>query len=138
MIVIDSSAVAALLLREEGAAAILRAVEVQESLVAPALLPYEVTSALHAAVRRKRISQDAVPRCIAHFLRFPWALDIQSSEVRVQEISRLAARHDLTPYDAAYLELAMRQGTAIISLDAELRAAAKAEMIEVYPKTLKG
>lgn len=134
MIVVDSSAVAALLLREQDAAAVLRVLEVQDSLLAPALLPYEVTSALHAAVRRKRLGADLIPRCVEHFLRFPWSLDIQSSEVRVQEISRLATRHDLTPYDAAYLELAMRHGTAIVSLDDDLRAAAKAEMVEVAPK----
>jgi predicted nucleic acid-binding protein len=35
---------------------------------------------------------------------------------------RLAERHRLTVYDAAYLELAMRRGLPLASLDRELRA----------------
>jgi predicted nucleic acid-binding protein len=40
---------------------------------------------------------------------------------------RLAARHGLTVYDAAYLELALRRGLALATLDRELRAAAQTE-----------
>src|ERR1035441_8788138 len=40
---------------------------------------------------------------------------------------RLAERYKLTIYDAAYLELAMRRGLPLASLDGELRAAAGAE-----------
>ena len=39
----------------------------------------------------------------------------------------LARRHRLTAYDAAYLELATREGIALATLDAELERAARAE-----------
>ena len=43
--------------------------------------------------------------------------------------AKLAARHRLTLYDAAYLELARRRSLPLATLDSELRAAAAAEDI---------
>jgi predicted nucleic acid-binding protein len=43
----------------------------------------------------------------------------------------LARRHKLTAYDAAYLELALREGLALATLDAALIQAAKAEGVEL-------
>jgi len=45
--------------------------------------------------------------------------------------ARLAERHGLTLYDAAYLELALRRGLPPATLDRELRAAASGEKIQV-------
>jgi predicted nucleic acid-binding protein len=42
---------------------------------------------------------------------------------------RLADLHRLSVYDAAYLELAMRRGLPLASLDRELRVAAAAENV---------
>lgn len=42
-------------------------------------------------------------------------------------VFEFALRHKLTFYDAAYLELAMRERIALATLDAELAAAARAE-----------
>ena len=47
---------------------------------------------------------------------------------------RLTERHRLTLYDAAYLELAMRRGLPLATLDDELRAAANAEAIALLGK----
>jgi len=134
MIAVDSSAITALLLREPNAKHVLDAVLDADALVAPALLPYEVLNALHAAVRRDRLPQDAVGKCIGHCLRFPWALDIHASELRLGDVARLGARHGLSAYDAAYLELALRHGCPLVTLDDALRAAAKAELVEVRPE----
>jgi predicted nucleic acid-binding protein len=43
--------------------------------------------------------------------------------------ARLAARHGLTFYDAAYLELGGRRNLPLATLDEDLRAAAKVEGI---------
>jgi hypothetical protein len=40
----------------------------------------------------------------------------------------------LTSYDAAYLELAMRRGMALATLDNDLRRAAAAEGLHVLPR----
>ena len=43
------------------------------------------------------------------------------------DVLSLARRHQLTVYDAAYLELARRDGLALATLDAALQRAARAE-----------
>jgi hypothetical protein len=45
----------------------------------------------------------------------------------------LGRRHQLTSYDAAYLELAMRHGAVLTTLDAKLHKAAVAEGVAVLP-----
>lgn len=133
MRVVDSSAVLALLLREQNGPGVVKAIEREDSLMAPALLPYEVANALQVAVRRKRIAPEEVDRCIGRHLQLPWAFEMQTSELRLSAIGRLASVHGLSAYDAAYLELAMHRSCAIVSLDASLRAAARREHVEVLP-----
>ncbi|HJW78510.1 MAG TPA: type II toxin-antitoxin system VapC family toxin [Beijerinckiaceae bacterium] len=43
----------------------------------------------------------------------------------------LARRHRLTVYDAAYLELAQREGVPLATLDGPLAAAARADGVPV-------
>lgn len=136
MRVVDSSAVLALLLRERNGPGVFRAIEREDSLLAPALLPYEVANALQVAVRRKRIAAEAVDGCIGRHLQLPWALELQTSELRLSAIGRLAGAHGLSAYDAAYLELAMHRGCGLVSLDEPLRAAAKRERLELFPARL--
>lgn len=50
-------------------------------------------------------------------------LDVAPSSAVVMDLAR---RHRLTVYDALYLELALRRGGALASLDAALRRAADA------------
>jgi predicted nucleic acid-binding protein len=44
---------------------------------------------------------------------------------------RLAEKHRLTLYDAAYLELALRRRLPLATLDRELRTAAEVEGLEL-------
>jgi predicted nucleic acid-binding protein len=44
----------------------------------------------------------------------------------------LARTHNLSAYDAAYLELALRRGLSLASLDANLKTAAKAAGVAEY------
>ena len=52
-------------------------------------------------------------------------------EPRNSEVLGLARRHALTTYDAAYLELALRLGATLATLDRKLARAADAEGVEV-------
>ena len=45
----------------------------------------------------------------------------------------LGRKHKLTGYDAAYLQLAMRRGAALATLDQNLRKAASMEGVPVLP-----
>ncbi len=64
----------------------------------------------------------------AKFLNFlhelPISVALLPDEVAVLELAR---RHELTFYDAAYLELAQRENYTLATFDHDLIAAAKAE-----------
>jgi predicted nucleic acid-binding protein len=49
--------------------------------------------------------------------------------VEEEALMQLARRHRLTVYDAAYLELALRAGHPLATLDASLLIAARAERV---------
>lgn len=134
--IVDSSAVLAILLREPDGRGVFRAIEGCESLVAPALLPYEVTNGLRAAVLQRRLDQAVAEECVRQFLSYPWAFDVQSSGDRVLRMARLAATHGLSTYDAAYLELCVRQAKPLVTLDTALREAARAEHMQVLPRSI--
>jgi predicted nucleic acid-binding protein len=100
----------------------------------PALWRWEVSNVLLLAERRKRVTKAEVN---SH-LSLLGALPIEHDEVAVSQAwnatHALAQKHKLTSYDAAYLELAVRRGLPLASLDTELRAAAKAEKVELLPE----
>ena len=54
---------------------------------------------------------------------------------RDADIFALARKHRLTFYDAAYLELAQREGLALATLDDELSNAARNEQISLVSPT---
>ena len=59
----------------------------------------------------------------------PIQTDAETEKHAWRSTLQLAERHRLTIYDAAYLELAMRRGLPLASLDRDLRAAATAENV---------
>ena len=136
MIVVDSSAVLAILLRERSASAVFKSIESSDALLAPALLPYEVLSGLQSAERLKRIDAHGAARARARLVAFPWSFDAHGSEPELRDLARLASAHGLSADDAAYLELAVRQRCTLVTLDADLRNAARAEHLDVLPKTV--
>lgn len=99
---------------------------VDSGAVAPSLWPLEVLNALAMAERRSRIDAERRQR-LAGFLRdLPVAIDVETASPAWAVTSPLAARHRLTLYDAAYLELALRLGLPLATLDQELRCAGAA------------
>jgi predicted nucleic acid-binding protein len=53
----------------------------------------------------------------------PLHIDVETDRQAWGAALQLAERHRLTLYDAAYLELALRRGLPLASLDGELRTA---------------
>ncbi len=100
--------------------------------IAPLHWPLEVTSVLQNAVRRGRI--DAKDRDNAVATLAALAVDIDS-KTNVQLWSAtltLVDRHNLTVYDAAYLELAIRRNASLATLDNALRSAAALERVMLF------
>ena len=98
----------------------------------PNLWPLEVANALLVGERRGRTT----PADAAHFLAilgtFPIAVDDETAARAWVETMHLARAHNLSSYDASYLELAMRLGLPIATLDDKLKAAAKVVGVKLF------
>ena len=96
--------------------------------VAPAIFWYEIRNMLLVNERRKRIDA-AQGRAALKVLRaLPIDEDGEAEETRQMDLAR---RQNLTAYDVAYLELALRLGAPLATFDEALRKAAMAEGVEL-------
>jgi predicted nucleic acid-binding protein len=91
----------------------------------PSLWHLEMANALLVAVRRKLMTEDHRQEGLALLGQLRLIIDHETSRIAFSVISDLAARHSLSAYDAAYLELARRKSIPLASRDEALRAAAR-------------
>ena len=127
--VLDASVVLAWAFEDEGgdyAVGVLDALRSSEA-VAASLWPLEVANGLLTAERRGRIEAPEARRFLHLLLSLPVVVDPVGRRRAFEGVHALARTHRLTSYDAAYLEVAVRYGIPIATLDEPLRAAAHAE-----------
>ena len=99
--------------------------------VVPSIWPLEVGNVLLVAERKKRLSQADSIRFIALLTELPITIEQEPPERMLKEILALAREHQLSSYDASYLDLAMRKGLPIATLDNGLIAAAKRSQVPI-------
>jgi predicted nucleic acid-binding protein len=102
-----------------------------EALVPP-LWPYEVANGLRMAERRGRIQAPEIPQVLTLLAPLPIQVQSMAHERARQEVLALARAEGLTTYDAAYLELAMREGLPLATLDQQLRDAAARVAVPLF------
>ena len=95
----------------------------------PALWRLEIANVLEMGVRKGRSDAAFRDAALADLALLPITVDQETDRHAWGATVKLAARHRLTLYDAAYLELARRRSLPLATLDAELRVAAAAEDI---------
>ncbi len=105
-----------------------------EAAAVPAWWYLEITNVLVLAERKKRISPAKVAQFIALVESFDLEVDDQAPSRAFAHLLPLCRSHELTSYDAMYLDLALRRQLPLASLDDDLRAAAKAVGIKVLGK----
>lgn len=93
----------------------------------PTLWKLEIANVLEMGVRRGRHNATFRDKTLADLAQLPISVDTETDQQAWTATLRLAIRHKLTMYDAAYLELAQRRGLPLATLDKELRAAARTE-----------
>jgi predicted nucleic acid-binding protein len=93
--------------------------------VAPVIWALEVANALRVSERRGRVSAEFVDASLRDFLDLSIEIDPETPAQAWTATLALARAHNLTLYDAAYLELALRRDLPLATLDARLRAAAQ-------------
>ena len=97
----------------------------------PALWRWEVANALHVNVRRGRHGTEFRDAALSNLTWFPIKEDALAQPEAWLGALQLAEQHDLTVYDASYLEIARRRKIPLATLDRALRAASKNEGVEL-------
>jgi predicted nucleic acid-binding protein len=128
-IVVDASVALAWVMNEDhpGIDSISARIE-RDELIAPALWWFEVRNGLVVNERRRRLDEPLATGFLRDISRLAVTLDGSPDE---REVMALARRHRLTVYDAAYLELALREELPLATLDAALAEAARREGVLV-------
>lgn len=132
--VLDASVALAWCFQDEGGAYatdVLQALRSDDAVVA-SHWGLEVCNGLLTAERRERITAQEVAGVARLLLALPVAVDPVERSRALTTTYRLGRTRGLSSYDAAYLELALRLGLPLASLDAELRSAAEAEGVEIF------
>ncbi len=90
----------------------------------PSVWSLEVVNVLLSAERKKFIREADSVRFISLLSQLPILVEYESSEKVMKDLLGLARAHKLSSYDASYLDLAMRKGLPLATLDKNLRKAA--------------
>lgn len=98
----------------------------------PSLWPLEVANALLVGERRNRITPADAARFLAILAAFPITVDDQTVAHAWGDTMHLARAHNLSSYDASYLELAVRLGLPLAAQDGKLKAAAQAMGLPLF------
>jgi len=134
MIVLDSSVSLAWALDDEQelGPALLAQVAAVDSAIVPVHWILEVTNALRMAVKRRRLEPGQPAQVLERIRNQPIEIDPETVERAWIDIPALADVHGLTTYDAAYLELALRLGLPLATLDQALARAARSAGVTLF------
>jgi predicted nucleic acid-binding protein len=100
--------------------------------VVPTIWPLEVANTLLMGERCKRSTEPQTTAFLSRLGQLPITIDHQTTAAAWSSTMRLARQHQLSAYDAAYLELALRLGAPLATLDEALKKSAKAAGVAVY------
>ena len=130
--VLDASVATAWCFKDEATSytdGILRALSGMAEAIAPQLWAYEIRNSVLMGTRRARTTKADAADFITSLADFRIRLVDPPS---YDAVFVLAERYALTVYDAAYLDLAMRQALPLASLDRRLVRAAEAAGVGLF------
>ena len=116
------------------AESILRCLTEADAMV-PSLWHLEAVNVLISAEKRGNTTIGEVERFISQLENLPIHVDPLTANQAFSRILALSRAYKLSSYDAAYLELAMREGLPLATLDKSLVKAAKKAEVSIYLKT---
>lgn len=97
----------------------------------PSIWPLEVVNILLVAERKKRLSEADSVRFITLLSQLPIIVEHERPERLMKDLLALARSNNLSSYDASYLDLSMRKGIPIATLDTRLITASKKTNIPI-------
>lgn len=113
-------------------AAMLDAIGEGATLEVPALWPLEVANALAVLVRRRKLTGDERRIGLGLLRGLRLRIDHEMASLAFSRLSELAVAHELSVYDAAYLELAQRRKLVLGCKDGPLRKAAAQSGVSLW------
>jgi predicted nucleic acid-binding protein len=134
--ILDSSATLAWIFPEVRTDAIMNlfGLVADNGAVVPELWRIEVANTLNVGIRRGRITKAYRKRILAILENLPVSVDGETRKHTWGRTLELADLHQLTVYDATYLELALRLSLPLATLDDDLRNAAQREGVPLLGK----
>lgn len=123
-ILIDTSAIIAVLVNEASKPAIIQATQ-QTDLLAPSSIHWEIANAFSAMLKRNRLALADALGAIEIYQQIP----IRFIEIELEESLKIAAELDIYAYDAYLLRGAVKYNLPILTLDQGLKE--KAERLGV-------
>ena len=105
----------------------------EEGAIVPSLWSLEIGNVLLIAERKKRITLEQRQKAIHILSELPVVVDTMTSNHAWLETMELAERHNLTLYDASYLELSLRRSLPLATFDKSLKKAAELSGVCVKP-----
>ena len=112
--------------------AMLDAIAEGATLEVPALWPLEVANALTVLQRRRKLTEDEKQAGLGWLRSLPLRIDHEAALLAFSRLSELASAHQLSVYDAAYLELAQRRHLVLGCKDGSLRTAARRAGVRLW------
>lgn len=112
--------------------AMLDAIEEGSTIEVPALWPLEVANALTVLARRRKLTEDERQTALGWLRGLPVRVDHETAALAFSRLSELASTHELSVYDAAYLELAQRRKLVLGCKDGSLQDAARRAGVAVW------
>lgn len=100
--------------------------------VAPSIWRLETANAVIVGERRGRLDEARGRRFFVLLGALPIIIDEETGDRAFGDVVHLARTYQLSAYDAAYLELAIRRGLPLACLDGKLKAAASVAGVALY------
>ncbi len=105
------------------------------AILVPAVWGLEIANAVLSGERSKRLRQPEIRRFTTLLDSLSLVQDVQSVGEHVGNVLPLAREYNLSAYDAAYLELSIRHGMPLATLDGKLQKAAQRAGITSFAGT---
>jgi predicted nucleic acid-binding protein len=104
----------------------------RKTMLVPAVWGLEIANAVLAGERKKRLNQPEIQRFITLLEGLSLVQDVQPVGQHVSNVLPLARQYGLSAYDAAYLELSIRHGAPLATLDGKLQKAAQKAGVKIF------
>jgi predicted nucleic acid-binding protein len=125
-IVADTNTFLAVALEEPEKSQMIR-LTIGHDLVAPEVLPFEIGNALTAMMKKRSLKPDELTSVWDVVQSIP----VELRQINIRSALEIASRFNIYPYDAYFIECAIRLRCPILTLDRRMKAASNQIGIQI-------